>query len=124
MSYAKGYAAERELTHELYSRGYAVLRAPHSGSISIASPDIVAIKNGKVFVIECKSHKKAFTVDMSQLQELQEWEKRAGAIAYVAWKISHKGWHFLKLNDVIENRGNVGFRFLDGRAMKIDDVLA
>jgi holliday junction resolvase Hjr len=121
-SYAKGYAAEREILHKLHDMGYAVLRAPHSGSVGIASPDIVAIKNGRVIVLECKSHRKGFTVRMEQLQELQEWEQRAGANAYIAWKISRKGWHFLKLKDVLENNGNVGFRFLDGRALTIDEI--
>ncbi|MFH1630647.1 MAG: Holliday junction resolvase Hjc [Candidatus Aenigmatarchaeota archaeon] len=120
--YRKGYMAERSLVHELYNMGYAVIRAPHSGSINIASPDIVAIKNGKVIVIECKAHKKGFKVDETQLKELQEWENRAGARAYIAWKISRKGWHFLKLADVIANNGNVGFKFLEGRVINIDDI--
>lgn len=121
-AYAKGYRAEHEMLHMLHGKGYAVLRAPHSGSIGLASPDIVAIKNGKVIVLECKSRAGAFTVPSEQLAELTEWEGRAGADAYVAWKISRKGWHFLKLKDVIENKGNIGIRFLEGRALKLDEI--
>jgi len=121
-NYAKGYRAERELLHMLYGMGYAVLRAPHSGSIGIASPDIVAIKDGRVVVLECKSRAGAFTVPPEQLEELAEWERRAGATAYIAWKIARKGWHFLKLKDVVENKGNIGFKFLDGRSLTIDDI--
>src|SRR3989344_2205084 len=107
-SYAKGYRAERSLLHTLYGMGYMVLRAPHSGSSSLASPDIVAAKDGKLLVFECKSREAAFTVDDEQMRELHEWQEKAGATAYVAWKLSRKDWVFLHLKDVQENSGNVG----------------
>lgn len=120
--YAKGYRSERELVHTLSDMGYMVVRTPRSGRIGLPSPDIIAAKNGKLIVIECKSRAEAFTVPSDQLNELKEWQDKAGARAYIGWKISHKGWFFLKLADVIDNNGNIGKKFLDGRAMKMEEL--
>lgn len=120
--YAKGYRAERALVHELSKMGYMVVRTPRSGRIGLPSPDIIAAKDGRLLVIECKSREEAFTVSADQLAELQEWQDKAGALAYIGWKISHRGWFFLKLADVIANSGNVGKKFLDGRSLKIDEL--
>jgi Holliday junction resolvase len=102
-TYSKGAKAERELLHKLYTMGYAVIRAPRSGSISISVPDLVAIKDKKIYVFECKARGKCFTVAPEQLNELKEWQKRANAHAYIAWKYPHKGWFFIPLNK-IKNR--------------------
>jgi Holliday junction resolvase len=120
--YAKGYSAEREMLHTLAGMGYMVMRAPHSGSINLASPDIIAAKHGKLLVIECKSRKAAFSVPIEQLDELKEWRDKAGATAYVAWKISRRGWTFLKLDDVYANKGNIGKKFAKEKGIKIDDI--
>ncbi len=121
-SYAKGYSAERELVHTLSKIGYMVIRAPRSGSINLASPDIIAAKHGKLLVIECKSRKGAFSVPIEQLDELKEWRDKAGATAYVAWKISRKGWTFLRLDDVYANRGNVGKKFAAEKGLPIESI--
>lgn len=120
--YRKGYVFELRLQHLLYEMGYAVIRAPRSGRIGLPTPDLVAARDGKMIVIECKSREGAFTVPKEQLKELEEWEKRAGAKAYIAWKIARKGPVFLRLNDVIENRGNVGKKFLLERGIGIDEI--
>ena len=121
-SYRKGYISELELTHKLASMGFMAIRAPRSGRISLASPDIVAAKAGKLIVIECKSRNDAFKIDQTQLQELIDWEQKAGARAYIAWKISHKGWTFLHLKDVIENNGNIGKKFAEQKGFGIDAI--
>ncbi len=97
------------------------MRAPHSGSTSIASPDIVAAKGGRLLVLECKSRDDAFTVPAEQLGELREWVKRANATAYIAWKISRKGWFFLRLDDVAGNNGNMNRKMLE-KSIGIDEI--
>lgn len=121
-SYAKGYAAENELLHMLYARGWSVIRAPRSGRVGIPSPDIMAAKAGRIIVVECKSRAAAFKVERDQLDQLQDWKTRAQAIPYIGWKVSRKGWFFLKLEDVEANNGNIGLRFLSGRSISIDDL--
>ena len=120
--YAKGYRAERTLVHELSRMGYMVVRTPRSGRINLASPDVIAAKNGTLIVIECKSRAEAFTVPQDQLSELKEWETKAWAKAYIGWKISRKGWFFLKLADVVSNNGNVGKRFVSEKAISINEI--
>jgi Holliday junction resolvase len=121
-SYAKGYAAERQLIHLLASMGYMTIRAPRSGSISLASPDVIAAKHGKLVVIECKSRKGAFSVPREQLDELKAWREKAGAQAYVGWKISRQGWTFLHLDDVYMNNGNVGKKFAQEKGISIEAI--
>jgi Holliday junction resolvase len=120
--YSKGYRAERELIFLLHNKGYMVMRAPHSGSINLASPDIIAAKSGKLIIIECKSRAGAFTIPMEQLNELKEWEAKGGAKAYIGWKISRKGWTFLDLNVVVRNNGNVGKKFAEQHGKGIDEL--
>ena len=98
------------------------IRAPRSGSIGLASPDIIAAKPGKLIVIECKAREEAFTVEKDQLEELLQWQDKAGAQAYIAWKISHKEWCFLHLKDVIENKGNIGKKFAEAKGFSIEKL--
>lgn len=121
-SYAKGYRAENEMVHTLSKMGYMVIRAPRSGRIDLPSPDIIAAKHGKLLVIECKSRNGAFTVPLDQLDQLREWRDKAGAHAYVGWKISRKGWTFLHLDDVYANNGNVGKKFAAEKGVGIDAI--
>jgi Holliday junction resolvase len=119
-SYRKGYLSEWQLMHTLAKMGFMVIRSPRSGRIGLASPDIIAAKNGRLFVIECKSRAEAFTIPKDQLQQLKEWQVKAGAIPYIGWKIARKGWSFLKLEDVVANNGNIGKRFIEEKGMTIE----
>ena len=123
-SYRKGYSAELELTHKLSKLGFMAIRAPRSGRINIASPDIVAVKDGRIFVIECKSHAKGFKIDGEQLQQLREWQDKGKAAAYIGWKMSRKGWSFLSLADVEKNNGNVGKKFIQEKGMKLEALFS
>ena len=116
-TYFKGYFAEWQLTHELSKMGYMVVRTPRSGRIGLASPDIIAAKDGKLIVIECKSRAKGFKVPPEQLQGLKEWEDKARAKAYIGLKVARKGWFFLKLQDVINNNGNVGKKLVKEKSI-------
>lgn len=118
--YSKGARSERELVHTLSKMGYMTIRAPRSGRINLASPDVIAAKHGKLLVIECKFRKSAFTVPLEQLAELDEWVEKAGAIAYIGCKIARKGWKFLKLEDVKANHGNIGKKFIAEKGITID----
>lgn len=120
-AYKKGYRNERNLVHTLSKMGYMVVRTPRSGRIGLASPDIIALKDGKVVVIECKAREKAFKVDAEQLDELRQWQQ-AGARAYVAWKTSRKDWIFMNLADVKANAGNMGKKFAAEKGMGIDGL--
>lgn len=127
MSYQKGYRAEREMVHTLSDKGYMVLRAPRSGRIGLDSPDVVAVKKhdekNDVLAIECKFRKKAFKVEEGQLSELKQWEIKAGARCFVAWKQAYKGWTFFNIKDVLENNGNIGKRFAKKKGIDMEMAL-
>ena len=121
-SYAKGYRAEHSLVHMLAKMGYMTIRAPRSGRIGLASPDVIAAKDGRLLVIECKSRKSAFSIPIEQLDELKAWKEKAGAQAYIGCKIARKGWKFLHLHDVYGNNGNVGKKFIEEKGLPIESI--
>ncbi len=121
-AYAKGYRAERSLTHKLAEMGYMTIRAPRSGRINLPSPDVIAAKDGKLLVIECKSRESAFTVRPEQLDELTQWVNKAGAVAYIGCKQSRKDWKFLHLDIVIANKGNIGKKFIEDKGIPIESI--
>lgn len=122
--YMKGYLGERELLYKLYDKGYVVLRSPRSGRIGLPTPDIVAIKNSKVYALECKSRSIAFIVPKEQLEQLKEWVEKAGALAFIAWKIPRKGWKFISLEDAIKNNGRISKRFCDLVGKDFDEIFS
>ncbi|PUA33444.1 MAG: hypothetical protein B7O98_03215 [Zestosphaera tikiterensis] len=99
---AKGYRAERELVELLWRLGFAVMRAPASGAkIKKADyPDVVAILKGKVAVFEVKSRAKLenIYIGKEQTQKLLNFARRAGGIPYIAVRLPHIGWKFIKLD--------------------------
>jgi Holliday junction resolvase len=83
---------------------------------------LIAIRKGRVIAIECKSREGAFTVERDQLEQLQDWQQRAGAEPWLGWKISRKGWKFLTLADLLANSGNVGKRYLEEKGITLDQL--
>lgn len=87
--YNKGASSERELAKILFKAGYSVCRAAGSGR-GLPGPDLVAVRRGRVFVIECKAWQRKPKFDSAQLQG---W-KRNGATILFAWKVPYHGWEF------------------------------
>ncbi len=95
--YNKGANAERELIKVLDGRGFAVLRVAGSGVNPIPSPDVVALKGGKIFAVECKARKGDYlAIPIKNMVDEINWSRVAGAEFFVGWKVPHKGWFFLK----------------------------
>lgn len=87
-----GISAERELVLKLWKLGLAVIRGPASGAKVKRSiyPDIVALKNRHIFVIEVKKRSKLdhIYIDRRQIEKLKEFARRAGGEPLIAVKIS------------------------------------
>lgn len=96
MSKKRGIAAERELLHLLWAKGYAVARVAGSGSVPEPSCDLLA-GNGKVrYAIECKtSRKEKKYITAEQIQEFEKFAERFGLEPIVAIKFIRKGWFFI-----------------------------
>lgn len=100
----RGFEAERELVRKLWSRGFAVIRAPASGARArlAAYPDIVAIFKGRIYAIEVKYRRDnaPIYIDRTQLEKLIEFSRRAGATPLIAVKRAHKGWKLISIDQV------------------------
>ncbi len=97
MGYKKGAKAERELAEILWRKGYAVVRSAGSGNSY--SPDIIAIKEGKVIAFECKAWRKdVVVIPNHQMEKMLEWKRRSGAELFLAWKYPYKGWFFVPIH--------------------------
>ena len=106
----RGFAYERELARELWSRGFACMRAPASGAKvkRRAQPDLVAMKNGVIMVFEVKTRRREghVYIDSSQVEKLVEFARRAGGMAFIAVKIlDGRGWRFVPVEKLSKTRG-------------------
>jgi len=98
----RGFSHERDLARKFFRLGFAVMRGPASGAKSnhIIYPDIVAIKDGVIFVFEVKTSTKdrIIYVPKHQVDKLIEFSKRANALPFIVVKIVGKtGWRFIKI---------------------------
>lgn len=126
----RGFAAERELAYRLWRAGYAVLRAPASGSkvARVVYPDVLAVKDGRVLVFEVKTlaRYKAIYIYKQKIDRLAEFARRAGGEAYVAVKLKDiSRWFFVPVDTLRSADG--GFyailrEQLDG-ALSLEDLL-
>jgi len=112
-THAKAIATrlENELANLLWEMGYAVVRGPSSGSGAKKryQPDLVAIKNGVVIVIEVKKGRrgKPLYIPARQLKGLREFAKRARALVVIAVRLPGAEWRIHKLDDLsLTPRGN------------------
>ncbi len=93
---AKGTLYERQLKKMLEDKGFFVTRASGSGSDGI-SPDLIVLKMGKRFALECKAWKTGLHFDKPKVTIYKEWESRTGLPVYIAWKFPHVPWRFFPL---------------------------
>lgn len=114
--YKKGYRAENELLKLLSSLGYAVLRAPKSGKNTV---DVIACKNGNIFVFECKNWKTNARINEKQISHLVEFAKKAGGVAFIALK-SNTGWIFLRAEDVIQSGCKISNLLIAGKGFSVE----
>ncbi|MCX6695623.1 MAG: Holliday junction resolvase, partial [Candidatus Altiarchaeota archaeon] len=53
--YKKGSDFERFIVNSFWERGWVALRAAGSGKTDKPLPDVIAVKNGRIILIECKT---------------------------------------------------------------------
>lgn len=112
--YLKGAGAERELARMLKARAFSVVRSAGSGS-SISTPDLIAIKRGRVLAFECKAWKTTPRLKKREYEEFLEWCEQAGAIGFLAWK--NRKWLFLNIK-------NVKNRNIKENGMSFEDLMS
>ncbi len=113
----KGVKVERELANKLWSLGFAVVRSGSSGGgvRKRFAPDIVAMKNGKILVLEVKyrSKEESISISVDRLLKLLDFSRRAGGYAYVAVKYSGSQWRFIDVKELVkDNDGHIDSRYV------------
>ena len=74
--YQKGAGAERELIHVFSDKGYSVIRAAGSGVARTSPPDILVLKHGRQFALECKAWNSGrIAIPHDKYQALKNWEE-------------------------------------------------
>jgi Holliday junction resolvase len=105
----KGFAHERELAKRLYNEGFAVIRAPASGSKlkRIFYPDIIAIYKGKTLVFEVKAYSKLdyIYIKEEKIKKIVDFSERAGGRSFIAVKIIGSGeWKVVPVQELERTR--------------------
>jgi len=102
----KGSRRERELLEFLTKQGFVVHRVAGSGLKKEAICDLIAVKDGKVQFIECKSRKKVYysKEHLNQLNELIKVAKSCKAKPFLAVKLNYKDWQIIDLRKGIPEK--------------------
>jgi Holliday junction resolvase len=121
---------KRELARLLYKMGFAVIRAPASGSKAkrVFYPDIVAMykKNILVFEVKARSEPCDIYIDKYKVERLRDFAERSGGEAYIAVKITSMGeWRAVPLKDLWTTKeGNYRVsKFILERSNRLEELL-
>jgi len=102
MSNAKGDRRERELVNELDASGFAVLRAPASGSATERNlPDVLAGDGESFYAIEAKSSAgDPIYLTGEEVEALVYFSQNFGAKPRVAARFDREDWYFFHPSDL------------------------
>ena len=103
---SKGSRRERELLEFLAKRGFIVHRIAGSGLGQDAICDLIAVKAGKVWFVECKSRKKTYysKENLDQLNRMRDAAKTCKAKPILAVKINYKEWQIIDIGKEIPEK--------------------
>jgi Holliday junction resolvase len=107
MSSEKGDRRERELVNELDAAGFAVMRAPASGSATERDlPDVLAGDGGEFYAIEAKSSSgDPIYIDGAEIESLLYFSRNFGARARVGVRFDREDWYFFHPDDLYTTDG-------------------
>jgi Holliday junction resolvase len=119
--YSRGADFERKLVTEFWGRGWAAVRAAGSGTRREPVPDVVAVKDGRVIVVECKTtHKDRLSLKPAILS-LAEFTSVAGGDAYIAIRFFRQQPRFYSIKNLLA-RDDYTITDKDGY-MNLDTIL-
>jgi Holliday junction resolvase len=107
MSNAKGDRRERELVNRLDEAGFAVMRAPASGSATERElPDVLAGNGERFYAIEAKSSAgDPIYLDGEEVYALVYFAQNFGATPRIGVRFDHEDWYFFHPDDLHQTDG-------------------
>ncbi|MFB6194701.1 MAG: Holliday junction resolvase Hjc [Haloplanus sp.] len=105
----KGDRRERELVNELDAAGFAVMRAPASGSATDRDlPDVLAGDGEQFYAIEAKSSAgDPIYLSGEEVESLIYFAQNFGASARIAVRFDREDWYFFHPGDLhVTDGGN------------------
>ncbi|MFB6256356.1 MAG: Holliday junction resolvase Hjc [Haloplanus sp.] len=120
----KGDRRERELVNELDAAGFAVMRAPASGSATERDlPDVLAGDGDRFYAIEAKSSAgDPIYLSGEEVESLIYFARNFGAKARIAVRFDREDWYFFHPGDLhVTDGGN--YRVKKGTALADGDDL-
>ncbi|RLI96025.1 MAG: hypothetical protein DRO92_00420 [Candidatus Altiarchaeales archaeon] len=102
--YSKGANFEREIVRGLWKRGWAAMRATGSGSVSFPVPDVIAIKDGNVLLIECKTTKKERINLKKAVESLKSFSDISGGSGYIVIKFPKSEPRFYEIDYLLSRK--------------------
>ncbi|ELZ15736.1 Holliday junction resolvase Hjc [Natrinema thermotolerans] len=107
MSQAKGDRRERELVNELDEAGFAVMRAPASGSATERElPDVLAGDGERFYAIEAKSSSgDPIYLTGEEVEALTFFARNFGAKPRIGVRFDREDWYFFHPGDLYVTDG-------------------
>jgi len=123
----KGISVERELFHMFWNNGWAASRVAGSGNTKYPSVDVLAGKEGRKIVVECKSSKNKYLyLEKEEIEQVKEFGRLYGGEPWLSVKFNNMGWFFFDLSVLEEVNGSYSFN-LDicrERGLSFDDMVS
>jgi len=107
MANRKGERRERELVNRLDAAGFAVMRAPASGSATERDlPDVLAGNGERFYAIEAKSSAgDPIYLDGGEVESLLYFSRNFGARARIGVRFDREDWYFFHPDDLYTTDG-------------------
>jgi len=102
--YEKGAKFERALVRDFWERGWSAMRSAGSGNTSLPAPDVIATRDGKIILVECKSTSKEKLHLKAAILSLHEFSKISGGRAYISVKFLRKEPRFYEIDGFMKKK--------------------
>ena len=99
--YAKGANFERKIVSDFWAHGWASMRAAGSGTISFPVPDVIAVKDGRIIAVECKTTSKDRLSLKKEILEMKTFMDICKGEAYIAIKFHKKEPRFYGIAKIL-----------------------
>jgi len=125
--YKKGADFERDIVRRFWDGGWAAVRAAGSGTTKYPVPDVIAVKDNEIILVECKTTSKDRLNIKQAVAGLKKFAYISGARAYISVKFPKKQPRFYDICELLvaeeytvkENNEHLSFESLIGKQTRL-----